>query len=31
VAQQPGRGVNHPPPPSTKVKERVALYLYNLL
>ena len=25
----PGRGVNHPPPSSTEVKERVELYLYS--
>ena len=25
----PGRGVDHPPPTSTKVKERVELYLYS--
>jgi len=26
----PGRGVDHPPPSSTGVKERVGLYLYSL-
>ena len=26
--KQPGRGVNHPSPPSAEVKERVELYLY---
>ena len=25
----PGRGVDHPPPTSTEVKERVELYLYS--
>jgi len=25
----PGRGVDHTPPPSTEVKERVELYLYS--
>jgi len=25
----PGRGVNHPPPYSAEVKERVELYLYS--
>ena len=25
----PGRGVNHPPPPSAEVKERVELYIYS--
>ena len=25
----PGRGVEHPPPPSVEVKERVELYLYS--
>jgi hypothetical protein len=28
--KQPGRGVDHPPPSSAKVKERVQLYLYFL-
>ena len=28
--KQPGRGVNHPPPSSAEVKERVDLYLYSL-
>jgi hypothetical protein len=28
--KQPGSGVNHPPPSSTEVKERVELYLYSL-
>ena len=27
---RPERGVNHPPPPSAEVKERVNLYLYSL-
>jgi len=27
--KQPGRGVEHPPPSSTKVKERVKLYLFS--
>jgi len=27
--KQLGRGVDHPPPPSTKVKERVELYPYS--
>jgi len=27
----PGRGVDHPPPSSAEVKERVELYLYSLL
>jgi hypothetical protein len=27
--KRPGRGVNHPPPSITKVKERVELYLYS--
>jgi len=26
----PGRGVDHPPPSGTAVKERVDLYLYSL-
>jgi hypothetical protein len=26
----PGRGVDHPPTPSAKVKERVELYIYPL-
>jgi hypothetical protein len=26
---RPGRGVNHPPPSSTEVKERVQLYRYS--
>ena len=25
-----GRGVDHPPPPSAEVKERVQLYFYSL-
>jgi hypothetical protein len=29
--KQPGRGVNHPPLSSTKVKEGIALYLYSPL
>jgi hypothetical protein len=28
--RRPGRGVDHPPPSSTKVKEKVVLYLYSL-
>ena len=27
--KRPGRGVDHPLPPSSEVKERVALYLYS--
>jgi hypothetical protein len=27
--KQPGRGIDHPPPPSADVKERVALYFYS--
>ena len=27
--KRPGRGVDHPPPPSTEVKKRVELYLYS--
>ena len=27
--KRPGRGVNHPPPSSTEVKERVELFLYT--
>jgi len=27
--RQPGDGIDHPPPPSTKVKERVELYFYS--
>jgi len=27
--KQPGRGIDHPPPSSAKVKERVELYLYS--
>jgi len=27
--KRPGRGVNHPPPPSAEVKEGVKLYLYS--
>ena len=27
--EQPGRGVDHPPPSSAEVKERVELYLYS--
>jgi hypothetical protein len=27
--KRPGRGIDHPPPPSTQVKERVELYLYS--
>jgi hypothetical protein len=29
--KRPGRGVNHPPPSSAEVKERVELYLYSTL
>jgi len=29
--KRPGRGVNHPPPVSAEVKERVGLYLYSPL
>ena len=29
--KRPGRGVNHPPPSSDEVKERVELYNYPLL
>jgi len=29
--KRPRRGVNHPPPSSTKVKERVELYVYSPL
>jgi len=28
--KRPGRGVDHPPPSSTEVKERVELYIYSL-
>jgi hypothetical protein len=28
--KRPGRGVNHPPPSSAEVKERVQLYLFSL-
>ena len=27
--RRPGRGVDHPPPPSAEVKETVKLYLYS--
>jgi hypothetical protein len=27
--KRPGRGVNHPPPSSAEVKERVEIYLYS--
>jgi hypothetical protein len=27
--KRPGRGVDHPPPSSTEVKERIELYLYS--
>jgi len=27
--KRPGRGVDHPPPPSAEVKERVELYRYS--
>jgi len=27
--KRPGRGVDHPLPPSVKVKERVDLYIYS--
>jgi len=29
VCARPGRGVNHPPPPSAAVKERVEVYIYS--
>jgi len=29
VLEQPGDGINHPPPFSTEVKERVELHLYS--
>jgi hypothetical protein len=29
--KRPGHGVDHPPPSSAKVKERVELYLYSKL
>jgi hypothetical protein len=29
--KRPGRGFDHPSPPSTEVKESVELYLYSLL
>jgi hypothetical protein len=29
--KRPERGVNHPPPSSAEVKERVELHLYSLL
>ena len=29
-AKRPGRGVDHPLPPSAEVKEKVRLYLYSL-
>ena len=29
-AKRPKRGVDHPPPSSAQVKERVELYLYSL-
>jgi hypothetical protein len=29
VVKRPGRGLNHPPPSSAEVKERVELYLYS--
>ena len=29
--KRPGRGVNHPPPSSAEVKERVETYLYSPL
>jgi hypothetical protein len=28
--KQPGRGVDHPPPTSVRVKERVELYIYSV-
>jgi hypothetical protein len=27
--KRPGRGVDHPPPSSAEIKERVELYLYS--
>ena len=27
--KRPGRGVNHPPPSSAEVKERIELYMYS--
>ena len=30
AVKQPGSGVDHPPPSSAEVKERVELYLYSL-
>jgi len=27
--KRPGRGVDHPPPSSAEVKERIELYLYS--
>jgi len=27
--KRPGRGIDHPPPSSAEVKERVGLYLYS--
>jgi len=29
VVNRPGRGLDHPPPSSADVKERVELYLYS--
>ena len=29
--KRPGRGIDHPPPSITEVKERVELYFYSLL
>ena len=29
--KRPGRGVDHPPPSSAEIKERVELYIYPLL
>jgi hypothetical protein len=29
AVKRPGRGVDHPPPSSARVKERVELYLYS--
>jgi hypothetical protein len=29
--KRPGRGVNHPPPSSAEVEERIEIYIYSLL